>query len=214
MAGWTASTNYHTLNLEQAPTGPYAIVEFRGGSFDPWVGPGFGKCTSLLNQEFERVFHKNDFSFGVTIFMTYGGTNWGNLGHPGGYTSYGHGAVIAEDLTVSREKYSEAEFKVSFLMASPPYTTATPGNGSNDSYVDTSTSSWPAGSPVASMPAPGVRLYTTSFDLDMPTGYDIPLLFVFKNGTTGNASDSNYRSMLFVNEYQFGKVCAQYRAAG
>jgi beta-galactosidase GanA len=73
-------TNYHKLHLEQAPTGPYAIVEFQGGSFDPWGGPGFGKCTTLLNQEFERVFYKNDFSFGVTIFniyMTYGGTTSG-----------------------------------------------------------------------------------------------------------------------------------------
>jgi hypothetical protein len=115
-------------------------VEFQCGSFDLWGGPGFGKCTTLLNQEFERVFYKNDFSFGVTIFniyMTYGGTNWRNLGHPGGYTSYDYGAVIAEDLTVSREKYSEAKLEVNFLMAWPAYLTVTPGNGSNGSYVDT-----------------------------------------------------------------------------
>lgn len=66
---------------------------------------GWAKCMALLGPEFERVFYKNDYSFGVTIFnlyMTYGktsllsdlisfanltgGTNWGNLGHPGGYT--------------------------------------------------------------------------------------------------------------------------------
>ena len=67
------------------------------------------------------------------------------------------------------------------------------------------TSSWATGSPLAGLPAPGVRFYTASFNLDMPTGYDIPLSFVFKNGTTGNANTSNYRSMLFVNGYQFGK---------
>ena len=123
-------TNYHTLHLQQSPSTPFAIVEFQGGSFDPWGGPGFAKCQILLNSEFERVFYKNDYSFGVTIFniyMTFGGTNWGNLGHPGGYTSYDYAAVIAEDRTVSREKYSEAKLEATFLRSSPAYLTAIPG---------------------------------------------------------------------------------------
>ena len=149
-------TNFHTLHLNQSPTTPYSLVEFQGGSFDPWGGASFAKCTTLLNQEFERVFYKNDFSFGVTIFniymvfylsssaynlteykQTFGGTNWGNLGHPGGYTSYDYGAAIAEDRTVSREKYSEAKLLANFLQASPAYLTAIPGNGSNGSFVNT-----------------------------------------------------------------------------
>jgi len=122
------------LHELQSPTTPYSIVEFQGGSFDPWEGPGFAKCTDLLNYEFERVFYKNDYSFGVTIFniyMTYGGTNWGNLGHPGGYTSYDYGAAISEERLVTREKYSEAKLEANFLMASPAYLTATPGNNTN-----------------------------------------------------------------------------------
>lgn len=68
--------------------------------------------------------------------MTYGGTNWGNLGHPGGYTSYDYGAVITEDRLVSREKYSEAKLEANFLQASPAYLTAVPQNNShaNGSY--------------------------------------------------------------------------------
>ena len=79
-------TYYGNLHEEQSPSTPNSIVEFQGGSFDPWGGSTFEKCGVLLNAEFERVFYKNDFSFGITIFsiyMTYGGTNWGNLGHPG-----------------------------------------------------------------------------------------------------------------------------------
>lgn len=132
-------TNYRTLHLQQSPSTPYAIVEFQGGSFDPWGGPGFGKCQILLNSEFERVFYKNDFSFGVTIFniyMTYGGTNWGNLGHPGGYTSYDYAAVIAEDRTVTREKYSEAKLEATFLRSSPAYLTAVPGNLTNTKFTN------------------------------------------------------------------------------
>ena len=73
-------------------------------------------------------------SFGVKIFnlyMIYGGTNWGNLGHPIGYTSYDYGAAIAEDRTITREKYSELKLEANFLMASPAYLTAIPGNNSN-----------------------------------------------------------------------------------
>ena len=109
------------------------------GSFDPWGGPGFAKCASLLNEEFERVFYKNDFSFGVTVinfYMTYGGTNWGNLGQPGGYTSYDYGAAISEDLEVTREKYSEAKLLANFLKKSPAYLTATAGVAANGSYVN------------------------------------------------------------------------------
>nr|POE72434.1 putative beta-galactosidase a [Quercus suber] len=120
-------TNYGTLHENQSSSTPNSIIEFQGGAFDPWGGLGFAQCTELLNAQFERVFYKNDFSFGVTIlniYMTYGGTNWGNLGHPGGYTSYDYGAVITEDRLVEREKYSEAKLQANFLQASPAYLTA------------------------------------------------------------------------------------------
>jgi len=72
--------------------------------------------------------------------MTYGGTNWGNLGHPGGYTSYDYGAVIAEDRDVAREKYSEMKLEANFLQASPAFLTAIAQNESyaNGSYTGNS----------------------------------------------------------------------------
>ncbi|KAF2227033.1 putative beta-galactosidase [Elsinoe ampelina] len=124
-------TNYRQLHLQQAPSTPYSLVEYQGGAFDPWGGNGFDKCLSLVNYEFERVFYKNMYAAAVTIFniyMTFGGTNWGNQGHPGGYTSYDYGASIAEDLTVAREKYSEIKLQANFLHASPAYLVATPQN--------------------------------------------------------------------------------------
>lgn len=119
--------------MQQSPTTPYSIVEFQGGSFDPWGGPGFDKCYTLVGPEFERVFYKNLYGFGVTIlnfYMTFGGTNWGNLGHPGGYTSYDYAAPIREDRRVDREKYSEQKLQANFFKVSPAYLTAARGDAS------------------------------------------------------------------------------------
>ena len=131
-------TDWHELHLKQSPNTPYSIVEFQAGSFDPWGGPGFDKCGVLVNAAFERVFYKNLYSFGVTIlnlYMTYGGTNWGNLGHPGGYTSYDYAAVIREDRRVDREKYSEQKLQANFFKVSPAYLTAARGSASNTTWT-------------------------------------------------------------------------------
>ncbi|KAI1333569.1 glycoside hydrolase family 35 protein [Xylariaceae sp. FL0016] len=134
-------TDWIALHEEQSPTTPYSIVEFQGGSFDPWGGWGFEQCSQLVNHEFERVFYKNNYAAGVTIYnlyMIFGGTNWGNLGHPGGYTSYDYGSVLKEDRTITREKYSELKLQATFLQSSPGYLTATPGTNSTTLYSDSS----------------------------------------------------------------------------
>jgi hypothetical protein len=69
--------------------------------------------------------------------MIFGGTNWGNLGHPGGYTSYDYAAPISEDRQVNREKYSELKLQANFLKVSPAYLTAVRGNASNTTWTNT-----------------------------------------------------------------------------
>lgn len=133
---WPANalpTNWYATHMNQSASTPYTIPEFQGGAFDPWGGWGFEQCAELVNHEQVRVFYKNNFAAGVTIYslyMIFGGTNWGNLGHPGGYTSYDYGAVISEDRTVTREKYSELKLEANFLKVSPGYLTAIPAMSS------------------------------------------------------------------------------------
>ncbi|RLL97383.1 hypothetical protein CFD26_106997 [Aspergillus turcosus] len=133
-------TNFRTLHMQQSPTTPYSLVEFQAGSFDPWGGPGFAACAALVNHEFETVFYKNDLSFGaalLNLYMTYGGTNWGNLGHPGGYTSYDYGSALTESRNLTRQKYSELKLIGNFVKASPSYLLATPGSSTTSGYADT-----------------------------------------------------------------------------
>ncbi|KAL2820614.1 putative beta-galactosidase A [Aspergillus granulosus] len=133
-------TDYRDLHLQISPSTPYTIVEYQVGAFDPWGGPGFDSCAALTDHEFERVLYKNVFSFGVSIlgaYMTFGGTNWGNLGHPGGYTSYDYGSPITEARGIGREKYSELKLLGNFIKTSPSYLLATPGNLTNTTYAST-----------------------------------------------------------------------------
>lgn len=150
--GWTCSqpdnwtvgalpTNFRELHLEQSPTTPYAVPEFQGGAISYWGGSwDLDDCAAFIGPEAERIFYKNSLSFGSTIlnrYMVYGGTNWGNLGQPGAYTSYDYGAAIKEDRTIVREKYVEAKLLAQFIKASPAYLDATPGNLTNTTYTST-----------------------------------------------------------------------------
>ncbi|KAJ5938139.1 hypothetical protein N7454_004481 [Penicillium verhagenii] len=129
--------SWQTLHEQQSPTTPFTIAEFQGGSGEGWGGVLEEMCGELLNEEAVRVVYKNNYSFGVKLFniyMTYGGTNWGNLGYMNGYTSYDYGAAITEERGVWREKYSEEKLEANFLKASPAYLTATSGIGVNGSY--------------------------------------------------------------------------------
>lgn len=68
---------------------------------------------------------------------TFGGTNWGNLGYPDGYTSYDYGSAISESRSITREKYSQLKLLGNFLKASPSYLDVVPGSASNATYTAT-----------------------------------------------------------------------------
>ncbi|KFY31041.1 hypothetical protein V493_01453 [Pseudogymnoascus sp. VKM F-4281 (FW-2241)] len=141
---WPANglrTDLYSSRVDISPNTPYTIPEFQGGAFSPWGGWSLDKCAELVNEEAERVLYKNNYAAGISImnlYMTYGGLNWGNLGHYGGFSSYDYGAVIKADRTITREKYSEAKLQAQFLKASPDYLTAVPTNLSTTLYTDNS----------------------------------------------------------------------------
>lgn len=69
--------------------------------------------------------------------------------------------------------------------------------------------------PTAGITSAGIGFFVTSFELDMPAGYDIPLSIVFTNSSGAHSSADYktsigtgapaYRVQLYVNGYQFGK---------
>lgn len=65
--------------------------------------------------------------------------------------------------------------------------------------------SWEAASPFDGLSAAGVNLYSTSFELNIPSGWDVPLSFVFGNSTGDDGEPDDLRVQLYVNGWQFGK---------
>ena|SRR5882757_2966649 len=61
---------------------------------------------------------------------------------------------------------------------------------------------WQIRSPMDGIAQPGVGFFSTSSDLNIPSGWDVPMAFTFGNSTTPPAP---YRVQLFVNGFQFGK---------
>ena len=108
------------------------------------------------------------------VLQTYGGTNWGNLGYQGGYTSYDYGASITEDRHVWREKYSETKLEAYFLRSSPAYLTAKPGDQTNGT--------------LASVPDIG---YTPLVDTMSQTSF-----YVVRHADFRSTDDTNYRFTL------------------
>ncbi|KAF8323218.1 glycoside hydrolase family 35 protein [Clavulina sp. PMI_390] len=125
-------SGYDTDHQMYSPAEPLWLPEFQGGSFD-WIGgAGYDKCYQLVNEQFANVYYKNNFAAGTTmmsLYMAYGGTNWGNLACPSVYSSYDYGAPIREDRTLTT-KYNEIKLQSHFLASSPAFLTAVRiGNG-------------------------------------------------------------------------------------
>ena len=110
-------TSFRDVHNQQNPNGPNFIPEFQGGAFDPWGGVGYDKCQQYTNDEFEKVFYKNNFAQGVSMvsyYMGYGGTSWGGLPEPTVYTAYGYGSSIQESRQLTT-KYDELKRQGFFL---------------------------------------------------------------------------------------------------
>ncbi len=121
-------------------------MQYAGGFYDSPGGPGYANCPYMLDPGVFRLFYKDLSAMSVTslnIYMVrepthsklertteaipfsqiYGGTNWGHTGWDKVYTSYDFRAAIAEDRSITREKYSEIKLQSQFLKASPAFLT-------------------------------------------------------------------------------------------
>ncbi|KAI0359054.1 hypothetical protein OH77DRAFT_1518305 [Trametes cingulata] len=111
-------TQYH---LETDPDRPGYLTEYQGGSQDYWGGPGYDACRERFGAEYEDVFYKASLASNIkmqSVYMFYGGTNWGGIAFPGTYTSYDYSGAIKETRFLW-EKYDEMKRQAIFIRSSP-----------------------------------------------------------------------------------------------
>ena len=115
--------DYYSHFQEVSPTQPNFLPEFQGGSFNPWGGPK-GGCPENSPPDFANLFYRNNIGQRVTamsLYMLYGGTNWGYLAAPVVATSYDYSAPISENRMIW-DKYSETKLLGLFIRAAKDLT--------------------------------------------------------------------------------------------
>ncbi|KAJ6584740.1 glycoside hydrolase family 35 protein [Mycena capillaripes] len=125
---------YYSAHKAVAPSNPLCLAEFGGGFLLNWGGAAFGGTgyekysinPGLTNADFENVFYKENYAQTATIlsiYMLFGGTNWGSIAAPVSYTSYDYGGGINEN-RVAGPKMNEMRLQGLFLRVSRDFLAA------------------------------------------------------------------------------------------
>ncbi|KAL1696048.1 glycoside hydrolase family 35 protein [Schizophyllum commune] len=128
---------YRSAHEAVAPSNPLCLAEvvllrlmgsqFAGAFLIQWgevatrYGTGYEKYSEdLTNADFENIFYKENYAQTATIlsiYMLFGGTNWGSLAAPVTYSSYDYGGGINEN-RVANAKMNEMRLQGLFLRVS------------------------------------------------------------------------------------------------
>ncbi|KAF9465547.1 glycoside hydrolase family 35 protein [Collybia nuda] len=216
------STQFDASHQKWNPAEPLALFEWQGGAFSYWSGPGYSECYKLINEQFANVFYKNNYAAGASLqnlYMTYGGTNWGNMHTHTIYSSYDYGAAIREDRTLT-PKLDEIKLQAYFLHASLDYLlvgrigNGTVGQGtaystSRDIYTTQLHSATSGANFYFVRQVTNTKTSNTNFVLSVNTTLE-GAITIPKSGTLTLAGRE---SKIIVTNYPFGSSRVQYSTA-
>ena len=115
---------------------PGFMPEFQGGSYNPWSGPE-GGCAENTGPDFVNLYYRWNIGQRVTamsLYMLFGGTNWGAIATPVTASSYDYSAPISEDRSIG-DKYYETKLLALFTRCAKDLRmTDLKGNGTQ--YTD------------------------------------------------------------------------------
>jgi hypothetical protein len=116
-----------------SPTQPSFFPEFQGGSYNPWGGPE-GGCPGDIGADFANLFYRNLISQRVTavsLYMMFGGTNWGAIAAPVTATSYDYSSPISENREIGAKYYETKNLAMFTRVAEDLTVTNRLGNSSS-----------------------------------------------------------------------------------
>ncbi|KAG5637397.1 hypothetical protein H0H81_004705 [Sphagnurus paluster] len=216
------STQLDEYHQKWNPAEPLALFEWQGGAFSYWSGPGYSECYKLINEQFANVYYKNNYASGAALqnlYMTYGGTNWGNMHTHTIYSSYDYGAAIREDRTLT-PKLDELKLQSYFLHSSPDYLlvgrigSGTVGQGtaystSKDIYTTRLNSPSTGANFYIVRQVTNTKTTNTDFTLQVDTASGGALTIP----KSGSLTLAGRESKIIVTNYPFGSSKLQYSTA-
>ncbi|KAI9170926.1 putative beta-galactosidase B [Paramyrothecium foliicola] len=128
--------NYYDYFTVQSPSQPNFVPEFQGGSYNPWGGPR-GGCRRDIGADFANMFYRNLIFQRITaisLYMLYGGTNWGWHACPVVATSYDYSSPVSENRKIW-DKFYETKLLTLFTRVAKDLS-HTDRLGNDTSYAD------------------------------------------------------------------------------
>ncbi|KAM0426577.1 hypothetical protein ACHAPT_008269 [Fusarium lateritium] len=127
--------DYYSYFSIQSPSQPNFLPEFQGGSYNPWGGPE-GGCPSDIGPDFANIFYRDlvaQQATAISLYMMYGGTNWGWFACPVVASSYDYSSPISENRAIW-DKFYETKLLTLFTRAAHDLTkTERVGNNTSPS---------------------------------------------------------------------------------
>ncbi|KAL1852466.1 hypothetical protein Daus18300_012147 [Diaporthe australafricana] len=130
------TAEYYDYFTKFSPTQPNFMPEFQGGSYNPWGGPE-GGCPSDIGVDFANLFYRNliyQRVSAVSLYMLFGGTNWGWLATPVVASSYDYSSPVSENRAIGGKYYETKLLTMFTRVAKDLAMTDRVGNGT--SYSD------------------------------------------------------------------------------
>ncbi|KAK3940357.1 family 35 glycosyl hydrolase [Diplogelasinospora grovesii] len=204
--GFNVVRTYYQWFSNYSFTQPSYLPEFEGGWFSAWGSSTFyDQCQAEHDPAFADVYYKNNIGQRVTmqsIYMTFGGTNWGHSAAPVVYTSYDYSAPLRETRQ-QQTKLLQTKLVNMFASSSPDLLkTYMVGNGTGFRVSSTSVWSWVLKNPdtgstftvIQQASTPSTANVTVSVSLDTSAGMI----------TVPDVSLYGRQSKILVTDYTFG----------
>ncbi|KAH6719695.1 glycoside hydrolase superfamily [Leptodontidium sp. MPI-SDFR-AT-0119] len=212
--GFNIVRTYYQWFQNYSYTQPEYLAEFEGGYFTPWGGSFYDDCAAEHDPAFADVYYKNNIAQRTTLlslYMAWGGTNWGHSAAPVVYTSYDYSAPLRETRQI-QDKFSQTKLISLFTRVSTDLLkTHMIGNGTGYAVSTPLIFTWELRNPDT-----GAAFYTvqqtTSKSRDSVT-FSANLNTSAGVITVPNINLDGRQSKILVTDYTFGKNTLLYSSA-
>ncbi|CAG8981772.1 hypothetical protein HYALB_00004714 [Hymenoscyphus albidus] len=213
-SGFNLVRTYHQWFSNYSYTQPNHFPEFEAGYFTPWGGSFYDDCASELDPAFADVYYKNNIAQRTTIlslYMAWGGTNWGHSAAPVVYSSYDYSAPLRETRQI-RDKLSQTKLIALFTRASKDLlTTDMIGNGTGYAVSDPTIFTWHLRNPTTLTSFYTLQQNKSSSRTSIT--FSATLETSLGNITVPNINLNGRQSKILVTDYKFGTHTLLYCSA-